>query len=279
MQLGTCAVVIKFKTIKKRCVYFVVPGNGQVLLEMPDTAALKIIILNIDSIQVEVAECKTNTKWEMHVVAKACTNTDRGVKTKQDANDQNSQSNANKSINYLFSSSNVDEDKRKSSDMMQKIHDTFGDVFNGIGCFEGTFSLQLFALQQPFKEELKHLQKMDIITPLGVDEMAECCNSFVLVPKADGKVRLGLDPAWLNQALIRPIHRGLTLNDILPRLNNVKYMSIINVSSGYHNLQLDTQLSYLTTFECLFGRYRYKCLPFGTAPAGNMFQCKIDENL
>ena len=49
------------------------------------------------------------------------------------------------------------------------------------------------------------------------------------------------------------------LNDILPRLNNVQYMSIIHVSSGYHNLRLDTHL------------------PFGAALTGNMFQCKIDN--
>ena len=142
--------------------------------------------------------------------------------------------------------------------MTQKIHDTFGDVFNGIGCFEGTFSLQLrpdskpyqvpsrcvvYVLQKPFREELGCLQKMDIITPLGVDETAEWCNSFVLVPKANGKVRLCLDLAQLNHALIRSIHRGPTLNDILPRLNNVKYMSIIDASLGYHNLWLDTQSS------------------------------------
>ena len=168
----------------------------------------------------------------------------------------------------------------------------FGDVFNGIGCFKGTFSLQLkpdskpyqapprclaYVLQKPFKEELKCLQETDIITSLGVDETSEWCNSFVLVPKANSKVRLCLDPAQLNQALIRPVHRGLTLNDILPWLNNIQYMSIIHASSGYHNLKLDKQSSYLTTFSCPFGRYWYKRLPFGAAPVGNMFQCIIDE--
>ena len=152
-------------------------------------------------------------------------------------------------------------------------------MFNGIGCFEGTFPLQLkpdskpyqvpprhvaYALQKLFKEELEWLQEQDIIAPLGVDEMAEWCNSFVVVPKANGKVQLCLDPVQLNQALIRLIHRGPTLNDILLKLNNVQYMSIINVSLGYHNLKLDKQSSYLTTFACQFDRYRYKCLPFGT---------------
>ena len=54
-------------------------------------------------------------------------------------------------------------------------------------------------------------------------------------------------------------------------------MLIINASLGYHNLWLDMQSSYLTMFTCLFGRYCYKHLPFGAAPAGNMFQRKIDE--
>ena len=94
--------------------------------------------------------------------------------------------------------------------MTQKIHNTYGNVFNGIGCFEGTFSLQLkpnskpyqvspryvaYALQKPFKKELEQLQELDIIAPLGVNKMAEWCNSFVVVPKVNGKVWLCLDPA------------------------------------------------------------------------------------
>ena len=59
MQLGMCAVNVKFKNIRKRCVFFVVPGNGQVLLGKPDMAALNIINLNIDSIQAVIPECKT----------------------------------------------------------------------------------------------------------------------------------------------------------------------------------------------------------------------------
>ena len=54
-------------------------------------------------------------------------------------------------------------------------------------------------------------------------------------------------------------------------------MSIIDANSRYHNLKLDKQSSYLTTFAFQFGRYRYKHLPFNAAPAGDLFQCKIDE--
>ena len=197
----------KFK--KKQCVIFVVPGNSQTLLRMPDTAVLNIINLNIDSIQAEITKCKTNRGQETYAVAEGCTNRDMGVINKQDVNGQNNQNNSNKSINYFHSSKDTDADKRKSSTMTQKIHKIFGNVFNSIGCFEGTFSLQLkpdskpyqvpprhmvYVLQKLFKEELECLQGMDIITPLGIDEMAEWCNSIVLVPKANGKVQLCLDP-------------------------------------------------------------------------------------
>ena len=153
---------------------------------------------------------------------------------------------------------------------MCKIHNAFGDVFNGIGCFKGTFSLQLkpdskpyqapprcvaYALQKLFKEGLRVAAETGHNHPLVVDRTAEWCNSFVLVPNANFKVRLCLDLVRLNQELIRPIHRGPTLNDILPKLNNVQYMSIIDASSGYHNLWLATKSSYLTTFACPFGRY------------------------
>ena len=51
-----------------------------------------------------------------------------------------SPSDPNMSINYFYSLNNVDADKRSSSAMMQTIHMRFGNIFNGIGCFEGTHS-------------------------------------------------------------------------------------------------------------------------------------------
>ena len=231
----------------------------------------------------------TNKSTTRH---KGCKNNNTGIINKQDINSQSNPNNPNMSINYFYSLNNVGAEKRSSSAMIQSIHTSIGNVFNGIGCFKGTFSLQLkadskicqalprcvaYVLQKPFKEELKPLQEMDIIAPVGVDETSEWCNSFVLVSKANGKVRLCLDLTWLNQALIRPVHRGLTLNDIWPRLNNMQYMSVIDASSGYHNLKLHKQSSYLTTFSCLFGSYWYKHFLFGAALADNMIQYKIDE--
>ena len=97
-------------------------------------------------------------------------------------------------------------------------------------------------------------KKQGIMTPLGIDKAAEWCNNFMLGPNPNGKVKLCLDPARLNQALIRSVHRESTHYDILPKLNNTKYLSLIDVMSCYHNLKIDERSSYVTTFTCQFGK-------------------------
>ena len=89
---------------------------------------------------------------------------------------------------FTFRSLNYESYKKECPESTQQIHKDFDDVFSGIWCFEGTFSLQLkpdskpyqapprhvaYALQKPFQEELERLQKQDIIPPLGVDDTSK----------------------------------------------------------------------------------------------------------
>ena len=41
------------------------------------------------------------------------------------------------------------------------------------------------------------------------------------------------------QVVIKPVHRGLILNNILLRLAGMKYFTSIGANSGYHDLKLD----------------------------------------
>ena len=103
-------------------------------------------------------------------------------------------------IDYFLPGPSCDSDKTVSVAITQFQRD-FEDVFNRIGYFDGTFLLQQKPYSKPYQVPLcvwctcyKHLLKrnekgyriQDIITLLGVDETAEWCNSFVLVPKANG---------------------------------------------------------------------------------------------
>ena len=57
------------------------------------------------------------------------------------------------------------------------------------------------------------------------------------------------------------------------------YTTIIDATSAHHNLRLDINSSYLTTFACQFGRYRSTRVPFAVTPAGDMLQKKFNEIL
>ena len=100
-----------------------------------------------------------------------------------------------------------------------------------------------------------------------------------MVAKTSNKVQLCHNPRRLNRVLVRPFHIGLTLNDILPRLAGVKDLTPIDASLGCHNLRLDKQFSYITTFSCPSVKYRYIGLAFVVAPTGDMFQRKTDKLL
>ena len=128
MQLGTCVVTINYRDNKKKCEFFAVPRNGQKLLRMPDTAALKIINVNIDSAQAVGTwkeECNTNigdakepnTRQEVHVTKEGCTNMDGDLKVDNDINGFNNNTNVNPLTNYFLSSPNIKEDKRKSIEL------------------------------------------------------------------------------------------------------------------------------------------------------------------
>ena len=234
--------------------------------------------------------CKRNMSQEIDATEVYYTNMD--ISNFENKDKPTVTINDNNNTKYFLPGPNSDNGLRMTTEITQQLQREFKDVFNGIECFNHTFSLQVkpdskpyqvpprcigYALQQPFKEELECPKQQDIITPLGINETDEWCNSFVLVPKLNRKVRLHLDPARLNQALIRLVHRGLMVNDIFPKLNYVQYLSLSDASSWYHNLKLDERSSYLNTFTCQFSRYRYKRLPFAAVLTGDMVQRKIAE--
>ena len=124
-------------------------------------------------------------------------------------------------VDYLKSSTKKEADKRVSRLLTMKKHKGFGDVFRGICCVESTFILKVSESSCPYQafprrvacalQELLPEEKAEYKTAnnsaLAMDETSEWCSSFMLVPKANGNIRLCLDPAWLHKVLIRPIHR------------------------------------------------------------------------
>jgi len=112
-----------------------------------------------------------------------------------------------------------------------------------------------------------------------VTEPTDWVSSMVLVKKPDGTVRICLDPTDLNRAIKRPIYPLPTIEQILPKLKNAKYFSLLDAKNGYWQVELDYNSSILTTFNTPIGRFRWRRLPFGICSASEEYQQRMMQAL
>ena len=169
----------------------------------------------------------------------------------------------------------------------------YSDVFKGIGTLPGgPYHIRLkeqyklvqhpprsvpIAMQDAYKAELERMSKEGIITE--VKEHTEWINSIVPVMNPNGSLRLCLDPKDLNKAIKRNQWYSRTIDDILPELAKSKFKTLKDATSGYWHIVLDLASSLLTTFNTLWGKYRWLRLPFGLKIASDVFQERLDRVL
>ncbi|GFR64772.1 Pol polyprotein [Elysia marginata] len=120
------------------------------------------------------------------------------------------------------------------------------------------------------------MTNLGIVEKIKEGEPTERINSLVYREKANGRLRLCLDPKDLNRTILREHHKTPTLEEILPNLSVTKYFSIQDAKCGYWNVVLDKESTRLTTFNSPFGRYKFLTMPFGLKMSQDIFQSKID---
>ncbi|XP_072169477.1 uncharacterized protein [Diadema setosum] len=144
----------------------------------------------------------------------------------------------------------------------------YNDVFEGLGCLPGDYSLTLdnnvmpvkhvackvpINVKQELKDKLTDLEHRGIIPK--VTQPTDWISSMVVVRKPQ-KMRICLDPRDLNRALKRPHYPIPVINDILPNLSKAKVFTVLDAKDGFWQVKLQDASSYLTTFATPFGRYR-----------------------
>ncbi|KAK2717515.1 hypothetical protein QYM36_006334 [Artemia franciscana] len=174
--------------------------------------------------------------------------------------------------------------------VIQKLLNEFSDVFEGIGTLPGTCKIYLkegaiptiqppkrvpFALQAMFKEELDRLESLGVIEK--VTKPTQWVNSLVLVRKADGSLRICLDPVDLNRAIERPHYPIPLFDEVAAKCKGAKTFFKMDARNGYWSMVLDKPSSELTTFNTMYGRYKWNRYPFGLISAQDEYQRKMEE--
>ncbi|XDV16481.1 hypothetical protein PO909_016174 [Leuciscus waleckii] len=102
---------------------------------------------------------------------------------------------------------------------------------------------------------------------------------MVVVPKAQGKIRLCVDLTHLNKWVRRERHILPAVDQTLAMLAGAKVFTKLDATSGFWQIPLSNESSLLTTFITPFGRYAFNRLPFGISSAPEHFQRRMSQML
>ena len=171
--------------------------------------------------------------------------------------------------------------------------DQYPSLFRGLGKLKGDYHIELrddarpFALSTPrrvaipllksVQQELDRMERTGVITK--VNQPTEWCAGMVVVPKANGGVRICVDLTKLNESVKRERHPLPAVDQTLAQLAGAKLFTKLDANSGFWQIPLDPISSLLTTFITPFGRYRFNRLPFGISSAPEHFQRRMMEAL
>ena len=134
-----------------------------------------------------------------------------------------------------------------------------------------------FNLQEKVEKKIQELLDCDIIEE--VDGPTPWVNAVVIIPKADGDIRLCIDMRRANEAILRGRHPIPTVDELLHSMNGSKVFSKLDLKWGYYQLELSQESRHITTFVTHKGLYRYKRLLFGVSSASELYQHEISTAL
>ena len=126
-------------------------------------------------------------------------------------------------------------------------------------------------------EKLDEFLEQGIIVP--VEEPTDWVSSLAYSWKANGKLRVCLDPRDVNKAIKRDHYKIPTIEKITHQLAGSKKFTKVDGTSSDLCIVLDYESSLLTMFNTPWGRYRFVRLPWGLTCAQDIFQRMMDQIL
>ena len=172
---------------------------------------------------------------------------------------------------------------------VSKLTKRFPKLFNGLGKLAGEYHIRIREGAQPYslltprrvaiplltsvRKELTRMEELGVIFP--VNQPTDWCAGMVVVPKANGKVRICVDLTKLNESVCRERHLLPSVEQTLGQIAGAKIFTKLDANSGFWQIPLSRESALVTTFITPFGRFCFKRLPFGISSAPEHFQRRM----
>ena len=119
------------------------------------------------------------------------------------------------------------------------------------------------------KDILEDLCKKGIIEPI---ESSDWVSPIVISLKSNRELRLCVDLRSLNDAIWVDVYPLPNLQELTSTISDATVFSTIDLTSAYHQIELDVNSKHCTAFITPEGAFQYKRMPFGLASASAVFQ-------
>ena len=98
-------------------------------------------------------------------------------------------------------------------------------------------------------------------------------SELIAVPKPNqpDKIRIVMDARAVNCAIERERHNTPILEELVADLNGTKFFSKLDLTDGYHQIEIDEDRRYATVFRTPLGLKQYKRLTQGTKSSQEQF--------
>ena len=135
------------------------------------------------------------------------------------------------------------------------------------------------SLKEKYENKFRSMEKHGIISRLNCNTATEWLNSFVMVKKPKGDLRICLDPTDLNKYIVRPVCNLNTLDEVSFKLNNAKFFSVFNATKEFFHLLLNKKSKLLTAILTPIVVYVFNILTFGLSNSNDLFESALRELL
>ena len=138
-------------------------------------------------------------------------------------------------------------------------------------------SVPPYRLSPPRKEALQREIKAMLADGIIQHSASPWAAPVVLVPKANGSLRVCVDYRRLNAITVPDPYPIPRIDDLLHEAKPTPYMSLLDLKAGYWQIGVRNEDQDKTAFITPFGVYKFTRMPFGLRNAPATFQRLIDR--